>query len=258
MGQATTWAPQRTAGMQFQYETQQEPTCRAGYGCYYTGLTVTDPDNVQMTVSYGIQNQRYSGINTYTDTLGAKVLTTNLQGCGGAGYLPLNLATGCNPSGGSDTYTYTDANGNNQTVTVGYQTFTQATAFKCTSPPITDIGPTQVMLPISIQMPTGETFTFSYEPGPNGAVTGRIASLTLPNGGSITYAYSGTSKNGYGTGVNCQDGSVPTLVRTVIDAQGNKSAWKYVTQGSSGSPYYTSLTTVTVVHPIKLDTRGHV
>lgn len=61
---------------------QQAPTP------FIVGNTVTDPDGVSIHESVGLNQQdplsySYSGINTYTDTLGATVITTNLESVSG-------------------------------------------------------------------------------------------------------------------------------------------------------------------------------
>src|SRR5207244_2542156 len=60
-----------------------------------------------------------------------------------------------------------------------------------------------------------DKYTFTYETTPNDMhtphyVTGRIASVTLPTGGMITYGYSGGNN-----GITCADGSTATLTRTL-------------------------------------------
>ena len=74
-------------------------------------------------------------------------------------------------------------------------------------------------------MNSNDKYTFSYEVTPGDThsphyVTGRLASVTLPTGGTITYAYSG---GGSGVnGISCADGSAATLTRTTPDG-----TWTY-------------------------------
>ncbi len=85
-------------------------------------------------------------------------------------------------------------------------------------------------------MADGETFHFSYEPTPGhpSSVTGRIAKLTMPLGGSISYAYSGGNNGIYCVLDSFASPVVPTLTRTVDDGKGNLSTWTYVNTNSSG------------------------
>jgi RHS repeat-associated protein len=88
----------------------------------------------------------------------------------------------------------------------------------------------------SIALPDGTSYQITYEAtpgGPSGAVTGRIASITLPTGGEITYQYTGSND-----GVNCSDGSTMGLTRTTPDG-----VWTYARAAISGTPQYT--TTIT-------------
>jgi RHS repeat-associated protein len=77
-------------------------------------------------------------------------------------------------------------------------------------------------------------FTYEATPGYSGYVTGRIASVTLPTGGTITYAYSGGHY-----GINC-DGSTATLTRYTPDSGSNYWTYSHSLTGS-----YTSSTTIT-------------
>ena len=60
-------------------------------------------------------------------------------------------------------------------------------------------------------------------------MTGRIAKVTLPTGGRISYAYSGESQ-----GINCSDGSTATLTRTLNDDPAG-STWTYTTSTPHGA-----------------------
>jgi RHS repeat-associated protein len=130
----------------------------------------------------------------YTDSMGQIALTSTIGSYG--------------PPHGADTYSYLDANGVNQTVSVNYSTYTQQTAWGCGG----DIAPTSVSFPSSVSWPDGTSLSLTYEHGAGtntGTVTGRIASLTLPTGGAVSYTYSGGSN-----GINCLDGSPATMTRT--------------------------------------------
>ncbi len=90
-----------------------------------------------------------------------------------------------------------------------------------------------VPLVTSIELPDGKQYTFQYEATPStpapGActpyagttcVTGRITSVQLPTGGTISYSYSGGPNN---NGIFA-DGSTATLQRTTPDSS---TAWNY-------------------------------
>ncbi len=155
-------------------------------------------------------------------------------------HAPKKAVRGAQSSGHGTSYTYTDVNGNNQITTVNYAEYTRQTNFSCNDQPAA-----QLYLVSSVSLPDGTSFGFTYEqtPGypPNGAygpnTTGRIASMTLPTGGSITYSYSGGTN-----GLNCQGGGgadgpfvVPTLTRTVRDNNGHTNTWTYVNSNNSSS-----------------------
>ena len=127
--------------------------------------TVTDSNGNQISVD---------GIGRFTDTTGKIALTVA-------------------PSGSSSrTFTYTDTNGNPQQVTLNYKTYTVQTKFGCT---VGEYGPTSAALVDNITFPDGSAYHFSYEPTPgvSANVTGRLASVTLPQGGQISYSYTGGS-----------------------------------------------------------------
>ena len=157
--------------------------------------------------------------SSYTDTLGGTALTIS--------------GTAPNPV----TYTY-NAPGPNGTgasafLTVTYQTYTVKTNFGCTN--VVEYPATSFSLVDRITLADGSFYQFHYEPTPGfaGDYTGRLASITLPTGGSITYAYSG---GGSGVnGINCSDGSPATLTRTTPDG-----TWTYV--HSAGTAATTTVT----------------
>jgi RHS repeat-associated protein len=138
---------------------------------------------------------------SFTDTTGANVLTID---------------------GSFSTYTY-QAPGGPKSVSIGYTPYFIRTNFGCpgvVEGPAAGLGITEPMsLITSITYPDGSFYQFAYEdtPGFPGAKTGRIAQITLPTGGTISYTYTGGDT---GQGVFC-DGSPAGLTRTVND--GSKS-----------------------------------
>jgi hypothetical protein len=104
-----------------------------------------------------------------------------------------------------------------------YKTYTVQTAFGCSG--IGEYGPTSTSLVNSITFPDGSNYKFSYEPTPGvpANVTGRLASVELPQGGVISYSYSGGSN-----GIECADGSTAGLTRTIASNAGSAaSTWTY-------------------------------
>jgi len=189
--------------------------------------TLTDPDGVTIVSSttYGGSGDSIP-TTTYTDTLGTLALTSVINSDAG--------------SGQSDTYSYTDAGGTNRTITVNYASFSYKTNFLCTGK--FDNPAIQKYFPTSVVLPTNAEFTLTYEQTPgsgysgNGEwgqyTTGRIASLSLPSGGSVTYGYSGGN-----SGYDCNSGVVPTLTRSVYDNISKAtSVWTYVNSNDSATP----------------------
>lgn len=164
-------------------------------------------------------------IDNYTDTLGATAITVDATQISPSWFCAqFPNSTFCVPPYPSfvvrtNSFSYTDAAGHNQSYTVNYAQYHIATAFHC--PLVPDATGTAVIsLPNSVTFPDGSALLLGYEPTSgfgSGYTTGRIASITLPTGGLITYAYSGGTN-----GINCQNGSIPTLTRTTTDG-----VWTY-------------------------------
>jgi RHS repeat-associated protein len=191
-----------------------------------TGLNPpSGPDTAGSTITDSNGNQISSNSSgVFTDTLNTGVLTV-------AGSVP-------NPV----TFTYTDSNGASQKVTVNYAQKTVQTYFGCTSPAIGEYGPTAVYLVSSLVYPDGTSYQFSYEPTLNGSgnVTGRIAQITLPTGGTIKYTYTGG--DGIHNPINCADGSALNLMRRTVNYNGSNEDSTYTRSGSG-------TTWTTTVHP---------
>ena len=121
-----------------------------------------------------------------TDTLGRTALTISGSGTPSS---PLSI-------------TYSAPSGANATYTVKFVSKTVKTNFGCSG--ISEYGPTANNLVSEIDLPTGTKYLFTYEPTPGytGDVTGRLASVTLPTGGLISYGYTGANN-----GITCADGS---------------------------------------------------
>jgi RHS repeat-associated protein len=198
----------------------------SGYIVAGTGTTLNPGASAYATDRNGNQLS-LSGSGVFTDTLGTTALTTS--------------GTAPNPV----TFTYTAPSGANATYTVKYTAYTVQTNFNCQG--ISEYGPIANNLVSEIDLPDynlttnpNSRYTFVYETTPNDShnphyVTGRLASITLPTGGTITYAYSGG-----GTGVNgisCTDGSAATVTRTTPDG-----TWIYAQVKGSGAASTTTIT----------------
>ena len=144
-----------------------------------------------------------NGSGVFTDTTGTAELT---------------IAGGGSPSSpGTFTYPVVNQAGGATTaaITVSYVSYKVQTNFQCAN--IVDPGYLTVNLVDKISMPDNPAnfYKFAYEPTPNvsGAVTGRLKSVTLPAGGTITYSYTGGCSS---SGIN-SDGTTSGLTRTTSD-----------------------------------------
>ena len=173
--------------------------------------TTTDSNGNQISVSS-------SGV--FTDTLDKTVLTVSQNAPG--------------PSSPT-TFTYTPPSGTNTAYTMQYINKTVQTAFGCSGiGEYTSASP--VALVSEIDLPDATKYLFTYEPTPGASsnVTGRLASVTLPTGGVITYTYTGGSG-----GIECPDGSTAGLTRVTPDG-----SWTY-SRALGTSP----ATTTTITDP---------
>lgn len=189
------------------------------------GVVITPPLNSQSGTSTDTDtngNQiTVSSAGVFTDTLNTTVLTI-------AGAVP-------SPT----TFTYA-APGGSAAYTMKYQPFTIKTNFGCSS--VHEYSSTtNVYLVTEIDLPeqgsfSADKYTFTYEPTPSnpGDVTGRLASVTLPTGGTIQYTYTGGSN-----GIECGDGSTSGLERSTPDT--GSSYWTYTRSDVSGSEWTTTI-----------------
>ena len=178
--------------------------------------TVTDANGNQISVN---------GSGGFIDTTGNTVLTV--------------AGTGTPTS--PQTFSYKDATGTSREVTMNYTAYTVQTHFGVSG--ITEYGPVNTALVSSIDFPDGSSYSFTYEATPAAGectpisgtstascVTGRISSVTLPAGGTITYAYTGGS-NGIES-----DGSTAGLTRTLTSsASSAASTWAYTRTSGTGT-----------------------
>jgi RHS repeat-associated protein len=166
--------------------------------------TVTDANGNQISVNS-------SGV--FTDTLGTTALT--VSGSPASGMV----------------YKYTSPSGSLVPVTVNYTLYNIKTKFNCSG--IADPTINGVYLVTKVVLPDTSFYSFAYEA--NGTyTTGRLQSVTLPTGGSITYTYGATND-----GVSCTDGSTVSLTRTLNPG----GTWAYSRSGSGNA------WTTTVIDP---------
>jgi hypothetical protein len=176
-----------------------------GSGYSYNGVYVTSADGKQINAPVNNQassgsiadtNGNYisnNGNGTFTDTLGKTALTI----------------TGSGTPTSPKYFQYSTPTGT-ATVTVTYETYTVRTNFGCASG---EFNMSQDLVN-TITLADESVYQFNYEktPGYASDVTGRLATLTLPQGGVITYVYTGANN-----GMVCADGTPAGLTRQTTD-----------------------------------------
>ena len=173
------------------------------------GGTVTDPNGNTITTSP-------SGV--ITDTLGTALTIT--------GTYP-------NPV----SYTYS-APGGQASVTVYYKSYTVTTQFGVSG--ISEYNHSGIYLVDHITLPDGSRYSFAYEHTGDGQpclstcdqVTGRLAEVVLPTGGTIVYTYGSTNSM-------MADGSPSVMNRTL-----GGGTWTYDRQIRGGNPQQTWTTII--------------
>lgn len=181
---------------------------RAGTKIWQTSLTDSNNNVISTTSAY----------MTFTDTLNTTAITAT------------------SASGGP--FKWTDVNGGSPQISVTNTTMTLQSAFNCTG--INDYNFASQSMPTSVSFPNSTTLGISYEgtPGHSGNYTGRLGELTLPTGGSVSYAYSDSSGH---NGIDCTYQVTPTLKRTTSDGT-TEYDWALVNNGNGN---YGNTTTVT-------------
>ncbi len=139
-----------------------------------------------------------SGGGIFTDTSGSNALTIS-----GSSPRIFSYPVTLQPNGATSA-----------TTTISYRTYTVRTNFQC--PNIAEYGSTSANLIDRVTFADGSFYAFAYEGtsgASDGAVTSRLASITLPTGGLINYTYSGGCS---GAAIN-PDGTVGSLTRATSD-----------------------------------------
>jgi len=191
----------------------------------FTRTAISTPSGKSIVVP-GTNN----GVATATDANGNEI---SVDGSGHFTDTTGNVAlTVAGSPTSTQTFTYTDTNGNPQTLKVNYAQHTVQTDFGCAN--ITDFPATTEYLVSSIVLgDQTSTYTFQYEATPNGSgnVTGRLWKVALPQGNTITYTY--PSANG---GVNCTDGATSGVTRALSSDSGSSaSSWSYTRSDPNGA-----------------------
>lgn len=137
-------------------------------------------------------------------------------------------------------FTWTNVNDGSSQVTVSTSNLTLKTAFDCSD--IGDINDSfTTPLVSALTFPDGTSVGINYEttPGNSPKVTGRFKTITLREGGTITYTYGGTN-----SGINCTYQTVPTLTRTL--GNGDITTYTLMYNQYPGNPdgYYAQNTVV--------------
>ncbi len=193
-----------------------------------SGITVVP--NVGGTSSYTDQNGNILSANAsgqYFDTLSSTV--------------PVLTQTGSATPASPTKLTFTPPSGGSAAYFVNYTQYTVATSFGIAG--INEYGPLSKALVSSITLPDSSSYHFTYEKTPGtctplsgtyatNCVTARMASVTLPTGGTIAYSYSGGS-NGIES-----DGSAAGLTRSLTPG----GLWQYSRSPISGSHWQTQIT----------------
>ena len=206
--------------------------------------TATDDSGYQLSVYGGTVTQlvdvKGTLVNPNTGAGSIEDSNGNLISIGSGGIITDTLGQTAITMAGSGTpaspYTFTyGAPGAAAEYQEKFTAQTVQTSFSCTG--VSEFGPTSENLVSEIDLPDigvvpSDKYTITYEatPGHPGNVTGRIASITLPTGGTISYSYSGGSN-----GITCADGSTATLTRSTPDG-----TWSYA-HTETGSAWTTTI-----------------
>lgn len=210
------------------------------------GTVINAPENANGgTGSFTDRNGNQISVSStgvFTDTLGTTALTVS-----GSGTPTSPMLLNYSAPGASGT-------GTGVAVALNYTSYTVATNFGISG--IHEFGATAKSLVSSIVLPDGSQYTLNYEATPstpspgactplagtysNNCVTARLASITLPTGGTISFLYYNASSNfsACTTGNNgiFSDGSTSCLKRTTPDG-----IWTYTRSQVSGTHWQTTI-----------------
>jgi hypothetical protein len=128
-------------------------------------------------------------------------------------------------------FSWTDVNGGSPSVSQSTTNLTLKTAYGCSN--ITDLNnSTTTPMTTGFSFPDGTSLGFTYEGtfGSSGKYTGRINTITLREGGTVSYTYGGSNH-----GIDCTYQTAPTLTRTL--GNGDTSTYTLTHTLISGSNY---------------------
>jgi RHS repeat-associated protein len=184
------------------------------------GTTITPPVNPNPPTQGSVTAIDSNG-NLNTSVNGAYTDTLNTQALSVTGTAPSNTILSYTAPSGTATYT------------VNYVGHIVRTNFGCSNIVEYNSGSTLIYLVDKVTLADTSYYQFQYEatPGFTGDVTGRVASIRLRTGDTITYQYSGGAN-----GITCADGSAATLRRSTMDG-----AWTYA-HSESGTTWTTNVT----------------
>jgi RHS repeat-associated protein len=211
-------------------------------GCYKAAFTGTTIDGSGYTLSVNL-----GAVQSLYDRTGTKIWQTSLTDSNNnvlsttSAYMTftdtLNTTAMTATSSTAGPFKWTDVNGGSPQISVTNTTMTLQSAFNCSG--VNDYNFASQSMPTSVSFPNGTTLGISYERTPNsGNYTGRLGGLTLPTGGTVSYAYSDSSGH---NGIDCTYQVTPTLKRTTSDGT-TEYDWALVNNGSGN---YGNTTTVT-------------
>ncbi|HLY61017.1 MAG TPA: RHS repeat-associated core domain-containing protein [Terriglobia bacterium] len=197
-----------------------------------SGWTMTVDASPEATFAYDTDGRIIDFVNSkITDSNGNTITNNGSSYSDTLGLTALSIS-GSGTQSSPQVYTYTGPSGA-VTVTVRYTNFNIKTNFGCSG--VTEANFSNIPLVTEIDLPENTKYTFSYEGtvGSSGYTTGRLASITLPTGGKISYDYGNSPQHNT---ITCADGSVYGLTRTVYPDGVTPQAWTYTrTFGSTAS-----------------------
>jgi RHS repeat-associated protein len=218
-------------------------------GTLTTGqLSMTTPNGVTAQELYTSSGD-FNSVTQYTDPLGPNVIQDQQY----TSLITLSSSIGVPVVG--EVFSYQDSSDQTQQITSYVATFMLQENFASGVGGQPTTSGAQI-LPTEVVLADGRAYTFTYEPTPGfpANTTGRIASIGLPDGGTISYNYKNSSGN---TGIyiaplvpgGSSEAILPTLTRTMNDANGHQSVWKYVFSQPPTAPASRIYTTTTVTDP---------
>lgn len=190
----------------------------SGYYVEAYGLGGPSPLNAIHPKAYAPTGAAVVNSSTSSDTNGNSITSSVISGTetdwvDSSGRLALKVINNTSSNPDSTQYQYRDTTGAWNPITLSMTAKNIWTNFNCSG--VSEYSATSIKIPTNVALPNGTNYVIEYEANAlhSGYVTGRISKITLPTGGYIQYAYSGT---------DCNDGSTLTLTRTTSD--GNTSA----------------------------------